>query len=146
MKTSTVPAGPPPSVAPSIVTGTVIGGSGVVGLIVCGPPPGIAKTILAAPAPASADWIAVRNDPAPLLAFVVTVYTRAPGSWRQFENSEVSPSAVSVTVAVIHSPGLTGAVMMAPVSNVGEPGGAGWNVPRYRAPSPLPEGSHDPLA
>src|SRR4051794_38995840 len=58
---------------PSIVVGPVTAGSGVAGLIVWVPNPGIAKVIVSAPAALFALVIAARRDPAPVSSVLVTV-------------------------------------------------------------------------
>ena len=63
----------PGCVYPFRVTGPVIAGSGVVGVIVWTPVPGMAKAIVSAPMAAFASRIAWRSDPAPLSAVLVTV-------------------------------------------------------------------------
>src|SRR5437762_358965 len=54
------------------MTASVISGRAVSGEIVCGPAPGMAKRILSGPGAVLASSIALRREPSPLFAVLVT--------------------------------------------------------------------------
>ena len=64
---------------PSIVTASVIAGSGVSGEIVCTPEPGMLNVIVSAPAVPFAATIASRREPAPV-SFVFVTRANDPGA------------------------------------------------------------------
>ena len=68
-------------VEPAMTTASVMSGSGEASVIVCAPPRPIAKLIESRPAVEFALVIAVRSDPAPASAVVLTVKIAA-GRWR----------------------------------------------------------------
>ena len=90
---SGVPANPG-SVVPSIVTGSVTGGSGDAGAIVWAPPPGMLKVIRSAPRWALAALIAARR------VHAATVQVAAPGSSVELTTKE-SGGMVGVGVSVL---------------------------------------------
>ena len=100
MKMPIDPAGVRLSVVPSIVTGTVTTGSAVCVEIPAGPPPGIAKTMLAGMPPASACVIASVSEPGPLLPPVVTVKVGLTAV-AHAENGELAVKTSSTVTAVI---------------------------------------------
>ncbi len=67
-------------VVPSMVTASVIVGSGVAGVMVCAPAPGIAKLIRSSPARPFASRMAWRSDPAPLSLVLVTTNVDGPAA------------------------------------------------------------------
>jgi hypothetical protein len=87
-------------VYPSIITGSVMASKAVAGCIVCGPAPGISKSIVSKPGFVFAWLIASRSEPAPESLVLVTTRvegrTSVPFPDRETSNGDSSGSSDSI--------------------------------------------------
>src|SRR5262245_48083217 len=104
---------------PSMMIGSVAGGSGDSGTMVCAPPPGMLKVIVCVSGSLLAHNIACLKVPTPLSSTLVTTYEHGMGVPEVAVAVAVAPVGVAVLVAVAVGVGVPVGVLVPPPPPIG---------------------------